>query len=132
MDPAPHVKTWTDALMHALAVNITDDALATVAHNVAAIRAQLDLSQPEVARRGRTSQRSVSNLERRVGSPTLAVLAAVAHGLNVPPFVLFFPGADDPETRRRLIRLYHAYLSTDERGRAAIDAVAEQQGRYIP
>lgn len=115
-----------NVVMHELAA----DQLALVAHNARVIREQAKLSQAAVARRGGTSQRTVSNLEQRVGSPTLANLVAVAHGLNIPPYVLFFPGADDPKLRGKLVRLYHAYTSTDSRGRAAIELVAEQQSVY--
>jgi transcriptional regulator with XRE-family HTH domain len=79
---------------------LTSDRLAALAAAVRVIRAGKQLTQEEVADRGRLDRKTPGRVERGDYSPTFTVLVSIADGLDVP--------------LSELVRVYEAQMSDDD------------------
>ena len=88
-------------------------------------------SQAELARRSGTTQQAIQRYESGEREPKVSAVISMASALGVT--ISYLLGLDDDASGETLtsdeIRLLSLYRSTDERGRAAIMAVADSQLR---
>lgn len=88
-------------------------------------------SQAELARRSGTTQQAIQRYESGEREPKVSAVVSMAAALGVT--ISYLLGLDDDASGETLssdeIRLLSLYRATDERGRAAIIAVADSQLR---
>lgn len=88
-------------------------------------------SQAELARRSGTTQQAIQRYESGEREPKVSAVVSMAAALGVT--ISYLLGLDDDASGETLssdeIRLLSLYRATDERGRAAIMAVADSQLR---
>jgi hypothetical protein len=86
-------------------------------------------SGPKLERASGISQKTISNMTAGRYSTTIGSIEGVAKALDVPPYVLLLPGAD-----QNVLEIVRAYSQTDDRGRelllsAAAAVKSEKNGR---
>lgn len=111
-----------------------------ISRRVNILRTQTGLTQEELARKSRVSQKTVSNIENEGGpgrtTCKLQHLDAIANALGLQLWQLLLPDDDDrlldPATAKKIRYIIDQFLAAPDDGRETLSRVAEVIGKYKP